>query len=80
MNLSPTLWKVVSGNKIFASSLLTDGWTITSSPFFQLTGVVILCLSPSWRAITFVNKNDERKVKWLTVNDSARDNQQLYCM
>lgn len=45
-----TLWIVNSGNSVFASSFVTEGCTITSSPFFQLTGVVTRCLSPIWRA------------------------------
>jgi hypothetical protein len=28
-----------SGNRVFASSFLTDGWTMTSSPGTQLMGV-----------------------------------------
>ena len=35
-----------SGKSSLAFSLLTLGWTMTSSPGTQLMGVVILCLSP----------------------------------
>ena len=47
-----TLWIVKSGKSVFASSFDTEGWTITSSPFFQLTGVVTRYLSPICRAIS----------------------------
>ena len=47
----PTLWMVKSGNSVLASSFETDGWTMTSSPFFQFTGVVTRYLSPIWRAV-----------------------------
>ena len=49
MRILTRCW-LYSGNRVFASSVVTPGWTMTSSPFFQLTGVVIRCLSPSWRA------------------------------
>jgi len=45
--LLPTLWMVKLGNSVLASSFVTPGCTITSSPLFQLTGVVMRCLSPS---------------------------------
>lgn len=35
-----------SGKRVLASSFLTPGWTITSSPGTQLIGVVMRCLSP----------------------------------
>lgn len=41
-----------SGNSSLACSLLTLGWTMTSSPGTQLMGVVILCLSPVWSEST----------------------------
>lgn len=41
-----TLWTVCSGKSVFASSVLTEGCTITSSPLFQFTGVVTRYLSP----------------------------------
>lgn len=37
-----------SGKSVFASSFLTDGCTMTSSPGTQLMGVVMRCLSPVW--------------------------------
>jgi hypothetical protein len=42
-----TLCTVCSGKRVLASSFETPGCTITSSPTFQFTGVVIRCLSPS---------------------------------
>ena len=53
-----------SGNNFFASSSLTAGWTITWSPFFQLTGVVILCLSPSWSESTTRRTSSNERPVW----------------
>ena len=41
-----------SGNRVLASSFLTEGCTITSSPGTQLIGVVMRCLSPVWSEST----------------------------
>jgi hypothetical protein len=42
----------ILGKSFSASSPLTEGWTMTSSPGTQLIGVVTRCLSPVWREST----------------------------
>merc|ERR1719469_402831 len=50
-----SIWK--SSNFFFASSVLTDGATITLSPYFQLTGVakpspMVICIEVMTRKIS----------------------------